>query len=210
MANYFEELLKVNVNDKIEKRKGDNGKDLSYLSWAFAWTEFKKIYPEATYTIQKFDGKPFCYDKDLGYMVMTTVSANNETLEMWLPVMDSKNKAMKEESYQYTTKYGTKSVEKASMFDVNKAIMRCLVKNIAMFGLGLYIYAGEDLPEDDDDKPTQPNNKPSEASLGVQIENCKTEEELSALYNKNKSAITSNDNLLQKMVARGKELKQVA
>jgi hypothetical protein len=67
---------------------------------------------------------------------------------MWLPVMDGANKAMKAEAYTYTTKYGEKDVEPASMFDINKTIMRCLVKNLAMFGLGLYIYAGEDLPED--------------------------------------------------------------
>jgi hypothetical protein len=66
---------------------------------------------------------------------------------MWLPVMDGKNKAMKREAYKYMTKFGEKSVEAFTMFDVNKAIMRCLTKNLAMFGLGLYIYAGEDLPE---------------------------------------------------------------
>jgi hypothetical protein len=95
--------------------------------------------------------------------------------------------------------------------DVNKAIQRSLTKACARHGLGLYVYAGEDLPEEvGGENNVTPVNKPSDASLGVQIENCKTEEELSALYNKNKSAITSNDSLLQKMVARGKELKQVA
>jgi DNA-directed RNA polymerase subunit RPC12/RpoP len=62
--------------------------------------------------------------------------------------MDNNNKAMKLESYTYATRNGDKSVEAVSMFDINKAVMRCLVKNLAMFGLGLYIYAGEDLPED--------------------------------------------------------------
>ena len=71
---------------------------------------------------------------------------------MWLPVMDSKNKAMKDTPYEYKTRFGNKSVEQASMFDVNTAIMRCLVKNIAMFGLGLYIYAGEDLPQEAKEK----------------------------------------------------------
>src|SRR5699024_11992265 len=68
--------------------------------------------------------------------------------EMWLPVMDSSNKAMKSKPYTYDTKNRKNiQVDKASMFDINKTIMRCLVKNLAMFGLGLYIYAGEDLPE---------------------------------------------------------------
>ena len=81
--------------------------------------------------------------------MFTKVTINGITKEMWLPVMDSKNKAMKKEPYTYTTKYGEKTVESATMFEINKTIMRCLVKNLAMFGLGLYIYAGEDLPEAD-------------------------------------------------------------
>lgn len=56
---------------------------------------------------------------------------------------------MKHEAYTYTTKYGSKTVEAATMFDINKTLMRCLTKNLAMFGLGIYIYAGEDLPESD-------------------------------------------------------------
>ena len=81
-------------------------------------------------------------------MVFTSVTIEGLTHSMWLPVMDSSNKAMKSEGYTYDTKFKKDiSVEPATMFDVNKAIMRCLVKNLAMFGLGLYIYAGEDLPE---------------------------------------------------------------
>ena len=146
----FEELLALNVNDKKEKR--ENGKTtLDYLSWVFAWSEFKKAYPDGDYEIVKFTKDdhlvPYMYD-ETGYIVCTKVrDGEGQELEMWLPVMDSNNKAMKAEPYEYTTKYGTKTVESASMFDVNKAIMRCLAKNIAMYGVGLYIYAGEDLPE---------------------------------------------------------------
>lgn len=141
-ANKFEEMLAINVNEKTEKRNG-----FTYLSWAWAWGEFKKANPEASYEIERFDGKPYLYDEELGYIVFTNVTANGQTLSMWLPVMNGANKAMKDKPYNYTTKYGEKSVEQASMFDINKTIMRCLVKNLAMFGLGLYIYAGEDLPE---------------------------------------------------------------
>ena len=81
-------------------------------------------------------------------MVFTKVTIEDITHEMWLPVMDGANKAMKSKPYTYKTKYGEKSVEAATMFDINKTIMRCLTKNLAMFGLGIYIYAGEDLPED--------------------------------------------------------------
>lgn len=144
----FEKLLQLNVNDKVEKKEG-----LNYLTWSFAWQEFKKVYPNATYKIGSFANSegvalPYMYDKNTGYMVMTSVTVDDLTHEMWLPVMDSKNKAMKSEPYTYKTKYAEKSVEAATMFDINKTIMRCLVKNLAMFGLGLYIYAGEDLPEE--------------------------------------------------------------
>jgi len=137
----FEKLYSLNVNSKTEKKNG-----LTYLSWAYAWAEFVKFYPEATYEIVKFDGKPY-YADNTGAMCYTRVTAGGITHEMWLPVMDGANKAMKIEPYEYTTKYGKKSVEAFTMFDVNKTLMRCLVKNLAMFGLGLYIYAGEDLPE---------------------------------------------------------------
>lgn len=140
----FEKLYTLDVSKQVEKK--DN---LSYLSWAYAWREFKRVYPDAEYTVKK-DENGRCYfgDEDIGYMVYTTVTAGNLTYEMWLPVMDSKNKTMKLKPYKYSTKYGQKDVAGISMFDINKTVMRCLVKNLAMFGLGLYIYAGEDLPED--------------------------------------------------------------
>lgn len=154
----FEELEKFDCSKKVEKRS-DGTNNLSYLSWTWAWSFFKKHYPDATYEIKHFfndESKmllPYMYDKNTGYMVMTSIKAGDLTYEMWLPVMDNKNKAMKSEPYEYSTKYGKKSVEAATMFDVNKTIMRCLVKNMAMFGLGLYIYAGEDLPELETEKP---------------------------------------------------------
>jgi len=137
MNNTFEKLSDINVNGHVEKKQG-----LSYLTWAWAWAEAKKACPDANYKIL-----PTEFDENLGYMCHTEVTIDGETLEMWLPVMDGANKAMKSEPYSYETKYGQKQVQSATMFDVNKTIMRCLVKNLAMFGLGLYIYAGEDLPE---------------------------------------------------------------
>jgi len=145
----FESLNAINVNDKVEKKS-----NLTYLSWAWAWAEVKKVYPSATYNVigDPNNNKPYFFDENLGYMVMTSVTIEGQTLEMWLPVMDGANQAMKKESYEYTTRYGVKSVDAATMFDINKTLMRCLVKNLAMFGLGLYIYAGEDLPEDNEPK----------------------------------------------------------
>jgi hypothetical protein len=140
----FDILSAINVNAKVEKKSG-----LTYLSWAWAWSETKKAFPEATYSVieDPITQKPYIYDENLGYMVMTQVVIKGEMLEMWLPVMDGANKAMKNAPYSYTTRYGEKTVEAASMFDINKTLMRCLVKNLAMFGMGIYIYAGEDLPD---------------------------------------------------------------
>lgn len=139
----FEKLCERNVNEYTEKKNG-----LTYLSWTYAWKEFKKAYPNATYEITHWDGKPYLFDENLGYMVETTVSTGDEKHSMWLPVMNSTNKAQKHIPYEIKTSSGKIiTVEPATMFDINTTIMRCLVKNIAMFGLGLYIYAGEDLPE---------------------------------------------------------------
>ena len=136
----FEEIYSINVNDKTEK-KGQ----LTYLSWAWAWAEFKKKYPKATYSVDRFDGTYCTGNEKLGWMVRTEVFADDLTYEMWLPIMDMRNNA----------------ILSPKMTDVNKTIMRCLTKNLAMFGLGLYIYAGEDLPEDmDEEGETKPQPKP--------------------------------------------------
>lgn len=155
----FEVLFGLDVNSKVEEKNG-----LKYLSWSWAWAEIKKRYPSAIYEIERFGDNdvPYLYDEDLGYMVFTRVNIDGEEHEMWLPVMDGANKAMLNREYTYEVKKKewdntakryvytkeTKTVAKATMFDINKTLMRCLVKNLAMFGLGLYIYSGEDLPEE--------------------------------------------------------------
>ena len=122
----FKKLLSLDVNSKKEKK----GK-YDYLSWAFAWAEFKKVYPEALYEIIKDEsGNPF-FKSECGFMCHTKVSAEGLTYEMWLPIKDNYNKV----------------ISTPDAMDVNTTLMRCLVKNLAMFGLGLYIFAGEDLPE---------------------------------------------------------------
>lgn len=152
----YDKLVTINVNEHTEKKNG-----LTYLTWSWAWDAVKKLYPEASYTIWKDEkGLPYVYDSLTGYMVYTSVTIEGITHEMWLPVMDGSNKAMKSEPYTYkvkeyenykwTGKWVEKTVEPATMFDINKSIMRCLVKNLAMFGLGLYIYSGEDLPQQDE------------------------------------------------------------
>lgn len=200
----FEELLKINLKDKVEK-KASGGKALTYLSWSFAIAEMEKAYPEWEYNILEFNGLPYQFDPITGYMVWTEIKAGGKTKKMWLPVMDGANKAMKDKSYEYTTKFGKKTCEAATMFDINKTIMRCLVKNIAMFGIGLYIYNGEDLPEgesedsnaknkpsvnrtlaniaDDDMKEMMDNkNQKDFENLKTAIENCPDEEALKEVW----------------------------
>lgn len=161
LKEVINKLRKLDVSDKTEKKQ-----KITYLSWTWAWDEVLQNYPEATYSVNKQEnGLPYVYDELTGYMVSTNVTIEGLTHEMWLPVMDGANKAMKSKPYTYKVKeyknykptgnYIEKTVEAATMFDINKTIMRCLVKNLAMFGLGLYIYAGEDLPEQELPKITK-------------------------------------------------------
>jgi len=142
--NDFQSVYEINVNHKTKEKSG-----LKYLSWAWAWAEFKKVYADATYSVDLYDGKPYLSDDVLGYMVSTTVTVGELSIPMHLPVLDGANKAQRSVGYTYKTKYKDKECKAASMFDINTAIMRCLTKNLAMFGLGLYIYAGEDIPSVD-------------------------------------------------------------
>lgn len=217
--NVFGTLNSINCNDHTEKKNG-----LTYLSWAWAWAEVKKAYPSATYEVRQWDNKPYLHDAELGYMVETSVTIDSQTLTMWLPVMDGANKAMKAVGYSYEVnnpyfRYAKKCedgiyrdsngreqpekikkiVQPATMFDINTAIMRCLVKNLAMFGLGLYIYAGEDLPESDTDE--QPNNIP----ILELIKKASTKAELNKIYTDNRE-LQSNQNFINALSARKKEL----
>ena len=169
---HFNKLFAINCNEKTEK-KNNGSTELTYLSWCYAWSEVKKLYPNARYDILKFGENklPYVFDEKTGYMVFTRVEIEDIEHEMWLPVMDSANKAMKDKPYTYKVKkynsntkqyeFIEKEVQPATMFDINKTIMRCLTKNLAMFGLGLYIYAGEDLPENVDNEEPKASTKTS-------------------------------------------------
>lgn len=141
--NYFKKLYDIDVSDRTYKKK-----DLTYLGWASAWSELKKVFPDANYEIKKFGENQLPYlETSLGIVVFTSVTVNGITHEMELPVMDGSNKSMKSDPYTYSTKNGDRTVDAATMFDVNKTIMRCLTKNIAMHGIGLFIYEKDDQPQ---------------------------------------------------------------
>ena len=128
MDNYFITLNDINVNDKTEQKNG-----LTYLSWAWAWGKVKKLFPDATYTIYE-NANGWNYHTDgRTCWVKTGVTVNGIEHIEYLPVMDYKNRSI--------------PAGEVTSFDVNKAIQRSLTKAVARHGLGLYIYAGEDLPE---------------------------------------------------------------
>lgn len=151
----YKSLASTDCSAFTEKKK-----DLTYLSWSHAWNAVASKY-DASYEVVKFDWKPYFFDESLGYYVETKVTIEGHTRTMQLFVMDWANNAMTNESYTYTTKYGDKTVEKATMFEINTAIMRCLTKNLALFWLGINIYAGEDLPLiDEEGNPMQKKIQP--------------------------------------------------
>lgn len=156
--NVFKALEAVNVDAFTEKK--DTGRvTLTYLSWANAWAEVARRYPDATYKIERFENNlPFVYDAKTGYMVFTEVTIGGVTHEMWLPVMDSHNAPMLDHPYEVQTKRSSYTVQACTMFDINTAIMRCLTKNLGMFGLGLYIYRGEDFPQAETNVAVSENN----------------------------------------------------
>lgn len=138
----FENLFERNVDEHVEKKNG-----LSYLSWAWAWAEIKKACPGITYTIYE-NSQGWNYHTD-GRTCWVKTGVTVEGLEYieYLPVMDYNNHSI--------------PLEKVTSFDVNKAIQRSLTKAIARHGLGLYIYAGEDLPDESKDQTYVPQTKPS-------------------------------------------------
>jgi hypothetical protein len=132
------DLLKINVNDHTEKKNG-----LTYLSWAWAWAEALKADPTANFEVKHFDyggnTVPFM-SMNMTAMVWVTVTMFGKPMTCFLPVMDHRNKPIME----------------PDSFQINTAIMRCMVKGLALHGLGLYIYAGEDLPDDGQSGQAEP------------------------------------------------------
>ena len=233
-AIYFDALYSLDLRDKVEKYN-----DLTYLSWANAWAEFKRCYSSATYRIIKNPetNLPYFADPQIGIMVYTEVSVDGITHEMWLPVMNSANKSMKLEPYTYQIwdkdkrQYVDKTVQPATMFDINKTIMRCLVKNLAMFGLGLCIYSGEDFPENEPsdmrqqpDSPkktirrtkaipqTQQGNTTTDKYAGIRaaLNACPDQQSLMSLYQLHKNEVDGNSEIKALFTERKLQLQKAA
>jgi len=151
-------LLKTNVNDHTEKKA-----NLTYLSWAWAWAEAIKADPKATFKVEMFDDKCFM-DINGTAMVWVTVTMFDKPMTCQLPVMDHRNKA----------------IQNPDAFQVNTSIMRCMTKALSLHGLGLYIYAGEDLPQGEEPQSTiEPDTM---TDLFAAIESASTQDELKVAY----------------------------
>ena len=160
MENYFITLNNIDCSKKIEQKNG-----LSYLSWAWAWGEIKKIHPKANYKIYETEaGVNYWTDGRTGWVKTGVTIEDIEHIE-YLPIMDFKNKSI--------------LLESITSFDVNKAIQRSLTKACARHGLGLYIYAGEDLPESEKTKSKVPEN------LFIEILQTTDEAQLQEIWSKN-------------------------
>ena len=154
----FEVLNAINVNEHTEKKNG-----LTYLSWAWAWAEVKKHYPSAFYTIYENKGGLNYHTDGRTCWVKTGVTIDGLEHIEYLPVMDYKNQSI--------------GADRVTSFDVNKAIQRSLTKAVARHGLGLYIYAGEDLPETEHE-----NGNDALGNACLDVEGSKTVDELKEVY----------------------------
>jgi hypothetical protein len=142
----FEILNEINVNEHTEQKNG-----LTYLSWAWAWGTLKKHFPDATYTVyENAQGLNYHTDGRTCWVKTGVTVEGIENIE-YLPVMDYKNRSI--------------PADQVTSFDVNKAIQRSLTKAVARHGLGLYIYAGEDLPEQEAAKAREEASKPTRAQI---------------------------------------------
>jgi hypothetical protein len=128
-VNYFSKLAQIDCSEHVEKK----GR-FSYLSWAWAVKKLREVDPTATWEVKRFDGVPYL-KTDCGYFVEVEVTVQGLPLSQIHPILNNQNKPIAE----------------PNSFDINTSIQRCLVKAIALHGLGLYIYAGEDLPEIQED-----------------------------------------------------------
>lgn len=189
----FSTLNAVNCNEHTEKKN-----NLTYLSWAWAWAEVKKLYPNASYTIYENEQQWNYFTDGKTCWVKTGVTIEGLEHIEYLPVMDFRNKSI--------------AADKVTSFDVNTAIQRSLTKACARHGLGLYIYAGEDLPEDE--QTAQPAAQPAPtaapvttdmdiAKLVAQANACKTADEVMKIYNDHKE-LWSNDKFSKPIIAIGK------
>ena len=191
IKSVFSTLNAVNCNEHTEKKN-----NLTYLSWAWAWAEVKKLYPNASYTIYENANQWNYFTDGKTCWVKTGVTIEGLEHIEYLPVMDFRNNSI--------------PADKVTSFDVNKAIQRSLTKACARHGLGLYIYAGEDLPEEEQptaQQPAQPKNDMDILKLIAEVNACTTSADVTKMWNAHPE-LKSNEAFKAAVAARGKELKE--
>lgn len=228
-----------NMIETIKDKNNPNARPLKYLSWSYAWSAFKQLFPDATFKVihNPVTHLPYFSDPEAGIMVETEITANGETQMMWLFVMNGANKAMKLHPYtyqvwnSYNKAYEEKTVQAATMFDISKTLLRCLVKNMAIFGFGLDLYSKQDLPEvhsDDAPKTAQPRqqyNHPAQPqpqmhaqvvapdqteALKTQINATTNVQDLISIYMDNTQTLENNPELKSLLSNRKKALQTLA
>lgn len=200
---FFDAMYSADLSEEIEKKNG-----LSYISWSTAWKTFKEFYPGATYRIIKDENNLPYFTSKMGVFVNTEITADGLTYEMILPVLDGANRPQKEEAYQvsiwdnYKKTYVEKTVAACDSFSINRAVFRCLTKNMSMFGCALALYQGIDFPTDSNDEPM---NQPKQvvapqpkapidplAPIKNAINSTQTSAELLELYFSHQSTVEGN------------------
>ena len=185
-ASVFDVLNSINVNEHTEKKN-----NLTYLSWAWAWSKVKEHYPDAFYTIYENKDGLFYHTDGRTCWVKTGVTINGLEHIEYLPVMDNRNQSI--------------GVDRVTSFDVNKAIQRSLTKAAARHGLGLYIYAGEDLPEAvKEEEQNDLGNACLEAAAAADIK------ELEGVYRQYEKKFKNNSNFINAVTKRKGELMAAA
>lgn len=185
-TSVFDVLNSINVNEHTEKKN-----NLTYLSWAWAWSKVKEHYPDAFYTIYENKDGLFYHTDGRTCWVKTGVTINGLEHIEYLPVMDNRNQSI--------------GVDRVTSFDVNKAIQRSLTKAAARHGLGLYIYAGEDLPEAvKEEEQNDLGNACLEAAAAADIK------ELEGVYRQYEKKYKNNSNFINAVTKRKSELMAAA
>ena len=174
----FQTLNDINVNGHTEVK--DTGRvRLTYLSWAWAWAEVKKNYPDATYTVyENANGWNYHTDGRTCWVKTGVTIEGMEHIE-YLPVMDNRNNSI--------------PADKVTSMDVNKAIQRSLTKAAARHGLGLYIYAGEDLPETESVQEAERIERAELEKAKKEIAMAQSRDELTVVWNKYASLKTNQE-----------------
>lgn len=217
-----------NMIETIKDKNNPNARVLKYISWSYAWATFKQLYPDAKFRVihNPATNLPYFYDPEAGIMVETEITAGGETQMMWLFVMNGANKAMKLHPYtyqswsSYSKSYEEKTVQAATMFDISKTLLRCLVKNMAIFGFGLDLYSKQDLPEVTTDnnvpqhqtmKPVAPQ-KPADPYAGIKnaINGAADVPALMSLYLDHQGEIEANPSIKQLLTNRKLQLQNAA